>query len=380
MKHILTSMDHTIDFLRSTYALDPKCSDELLKTEDYAKAEDIINVEKLVHDIIQSEGVLFSINEDSCDVDGRSIRKYIACKKPHIFNEILHYIDSDVFKLITFSFPVHIFNPYFQLFIKNVGVKLGFDHGKYFRYDTVYKKNINDGFMIRDNERYAPRVDMLNAFIDSIRLEAESQEFKKTINKYQRRAKDNYGSLMKYINNLFDEDVGKNARLMVLRVDFGYEENDLFTNEKWRNAKFLQAQGDRVRLFNNRRSNKIFKHMLGYAWKLEYSLKKGFHYHMFFFFDGSQVWDGEDKARRIGEYWKTAITKGKGLYHNCNANKGSYKYLGTGIIKHDDVKLREDLEKAALYLTKTDYCKVGLIAQKKVRIFGKEEIKLKTNI
>jgi Inovirus Gp2 len=381
MKNILTNKEHTTDFLRSTYALNPECSDELLKTDDYYKAEDIINIDKLVHEIIQSEEVLFYTHEVRDFLGERhTITKHIECEKPYIVDGLLHYIDSNVFKLVESSYPVHNFNPYILLFLTNIRDKLGFDNGKAFSYKAEYQEN-DEAERLKYKNYYADRVAELNAFIDSIRLEAKSQEFEKTIKKYQRQSNDNYKSLVKYINKLFDENIG----MMVVRVDFGYKENDPYTKEKQRkqnpydmekerDAKCLQAQADRKHLFNDCRCNKIFKHMLGYAWKLEYGFIKGFHYHMFFFFDRSQVWDAEDKARSIGEYWKTTITKGRGLYHNCNADKGSYKYLGIGMINNDDFNLRKDLEKASLYLTKNDYCKVEyIIAKKKVRIFGKKE-------
>lgn len=371
-------MEHTNDFIRSTYALNPECSDELLKTDDYSSAEDIINIDKLVHAIIYSDEVLFYINEERnyLEEDEPIITKSIACKKPSIFEGILRYKDPKVFKLVESSFPVHIFNPYVLLFLNNVLLKLGFYNKTDYRYIAKYRKN-NEYSRKKYNDFYAGCIDVLNSFIENIRLEAKSEEFKESIKKYQRRSNDNYESLVKYINKLFDE----NDEVMVLRVDFGYKEKYPLTKgilrnkslseiEKERNAKCSQAQADRTRLFNNCRKNNIFKkHMLGYAWKLEYGFFKGFHYHLFFFFDGSQVHDDINKARMIGEYWKTKITKGRGLYHNCNANKGGYKYLGIGKIHRNDLSLRKDLEKAALYLTKNDYCKIELING---QIFGKK--------
>jgi hypothetical protein len=187
---------------------------------------------------------------------------------------------------------------------------------------------------------------------------------------------------MSYINKLFD----RHARLLVIRIDFGYRKEDIreygdferaIRLEDDIQAKYLQAQADRVHLFNNMRSNELFTHLLGYAWRLEYGSLKGFHYHTFFFFDGSKSREDVTIAKSIGEYWVNVITKGRGLYFNCNANKEKYKYLGIGTINDFDTKLRQGLEKAARYLTKQDYyVKMDFNEEggKKARTFGKGEI------
>ena len=118
--------------------------------------------------------------------------------------------------------------------------------------------------------------------------------------------------------------------------------------------------------------------MVGYAWKLEYGLKKGFHYHMFFFYDAAKRWKDKYRAKKIGEYWQNNITKGKGLFHSCNANKDGYKYLGIGVINDDDDKLIEGLKKAAAYITKADNCNVRMIVTDNGRAFGKGEVKAKS--
>jgi hypothetical protein len=47
----------------------------------------------------------------------------------------------------------------------------------------------------------------------------------------------------------------------------------------------------------------------------------------------------------------TDITETKGIYFSKNL----HKYNGVGLIKHDDVEKRKDLENNVLYLAKTEY-------------------------
>lgn len=183
----------------------------------------------------------------------------------------------------------------------------------------------------------------------------------------------NHHSLMAYIDNLFR----RHSRLLVLRVDLGYRKDidNSLLSELEIYEKYWQAKVDREHLFGNMRTNKLFDHMVGYVWKLEYGIDKGFHYHMMFFFDGSKVRQDINIARMIGEYWVTVITHYRGLYYNCNARKEEdyASYCGIGMINYYDAELIENLKMAASYLIKPDdftKMKVPNIE----RTFGKKQI------
>ena len=189
----------------------------------------------------------------------------------------------------------------------------------------------------------------------------------------------NYRSLLNYIDNLFQ----RHGRLLVLRVDLTYRKDvdNRFLNdiENW--EKCWQAKKDREHLFRNMRSNKLFNHLLGYAWKLEFGSSKGWHYHTFFFFDGSKLQHDVHLANMIGEYWVNVITQGRGLSFNCNLKKDDYKHLGIGMINHYDTELIANLKnQVASYLTKSDdYTRLKTQNMDIGRTFGRSEIKLKTN-
>lgn len=193
----------------------------------------------------------------------------------------------------------------------------------------------------------------LNDCVDKIRQEARSKKFLSKLNSYQRSSNKNRQELTDYVNALFE----RHSRLLVLRVDLSYSKEG---------SKLTQAEAkrDRERLFENARSNKLFADMVGYIWKLEHGPEKGFHYHMMFFFDGSKVREDGSLARRIGQYWIDVITKGRGLYYNCNASKWRYRKCGIGMISYTDTQLREGLQDAMVYLTKTDlYMKLQTVGR-----------------
>lgn len=357
-----------------------KTTIEKLGYEYRQLAENILIIEQLMREIGQSKGDIFSIEEhERCFGKREYTRKRIICSQSDIFNTMRQCFNCyDPIYHIRGFFPSHQLNPYIDVFFRKLEV---------FPYDDL--KSFLENSEPRPNEDgWLPEaVEMLNGFVDGIRNEVNSKAFKEIIYEHQRKTKKNHDSLMKYIDRLF----GRHSRLLVLRIDLGYgkkderhdysyylkpQEDDDIDIEK----KCQQAQQHRENLFNNMRSNKLFEHLCGFAWRLEYGVMKGFHFHTLFFFDGAKVQNDVLIARKIGEYWVDVITKGSGIYYNCNANKKDYQYLGIGMINHTETELIENLkEKVSSYLVKPDYYVKMALTDKKARTFGKGQIKPKNN-
>jgi hypothetical protein len=219
------------------------------------------------------------------------------------------------------------------------------------------------------------------SFLNSLQDNLKANTFKKEIENKKKRISDNKTSLLKYINTLFEY----RSRLLVIRVDLSYEQDKPKDNHnKFRDGStgfYTQSTGEQIDLYggiknkNNlmvwgeevqtqrkqliKQLNKKYKNdLVGYVWKLEYGAEKAFHYHMMFFLDGSKYRQDITIAQSIGELWKNEITQGKGIYWNLNAEKKRFEKndcIATGMIKHDDKKLRDNLTKMATYLVKADY-------------------------
>ena len=197
------------------------------------------------------------------------------------------------------------------------------------------------------------------------------------LNNQQSLITKNYQSMTSYIDNLFS----RHSRLLVVRIDLAYRKDidTPFLNDEEIYQKYWQAKVDREHLFRNMRSNSIFNHMIGYIWRLEYGEDKGFHNHMIFFFDGSQVREDITIAIKIGEYWVNNITQGRGLYYNCNAYKDEYQYCGIGMINWNNFELIANLKRAAEYLAKPDDYMTAYMQNMDIgRTFGRGTIKEKT--
>lgn len=212
--------------------------------------------------------------------------------------------------------------------------------------------------------------DRTNAFVEAIRQEAKQATFKKEVRRRKEQANENHKSFTQYEHYLFKG----HARLSVIRLDLTYKKDSKH------GISLPDAIKHKDRLLNNIRKNGPFKNTLvGYAMSLEYGHKKGgYHFHAFFFFDGSKCQHDINIAAQIGRYWSENITDGEGWFFNCNRNKHNYINCGIGTINHGDKEKRQYLLDAARYITKK-----GMFfeitppdsSMKKFRTFFRGEIK-----
>jgi hypothetical protein len=344
-----TSEEVEEDFRYRDYKL---YDNTLTSSKDRVLYKHLKDINGLVKEVIQFKEELFFINENG--------RKFIDCKISNFLRITKFYLDNYWDLETYFESSGHRLNPYVQLYRDSKPRDLL----AVYTYLNDYK---SCGY---DDDKLLMCLDKFNGFVENIRIGSDNPEFHASVNNYQRPFNKNYKSLIDYINYLFDEY----KRLLVLRTDFHYRKDvdTKYLTENERNERYWQAKKDLEHFLNNRRSNTIFDHMVGYAWKLEFAPITGFHYHLFFFFNEKMVRQDVKLAQRIGEYWQNNITQGRGRYFNCNRKKNEYKFLGIGKIRRKDVEKRKGLEKAAEYLTKTDDHNARLIAlEKNGRIFDR---------
>ncbi|MFC5431366.1 inovirus-type Gp2 protein [Paraburkholderia denitrificans] len=223
--------------------------------------------------------------------------------------------------------------------------------------------------------------DIVNDFVKVLREEGVRVNIVKQMNDWQNAIDDNATRTKLYMDALFE----RYSRLQVIRIDLNYkvacvseQQLDEVKNQLQRQEQAdhdylygdtaieydgLETQArfdvkvlneDRKHLFANKRSKpSLFKHLVGYVWRIEWSRVSGHHLHVAFFFDGSKVQKDAWLGDQIGQYWVDVITQGRGLYHNCNGNKGAYgDRCGIGEVNYYDEAKRENLIHALGYLAK----------------------------
>lgn len=203
-----------------------------------------------------------------------------------------------------------------------------------------------------------------NEFLELIRRKSRSASFRKRVSRRKQNSRRNFESLKKYIDALFDVY----SKLLVIRIDVGYRMKDA------KSMSLVEVQGHLQRFLNNRRSNELFKHVVGYIWKLEEGEHRGLHYHLCLLLDGNQVEKDEYYADLFCKYWVDDIADGRGTGFNCNRDKfNRYKNCGIGMVRHDDHDKRAILMDAISYLTKTEQYLMSKILLK-TRTLGRGEM------
>lgn len=313
-------------------------------TKEWDLAQEVWKMEDTASQIIRSGDVKFSVKSNKA-----MGRKYIHTTDTGKF--ILDSLKVPISE-IRKHFPMHQFNPFVELFIKEM------EKRNLYELPCIIKCLSDDEVVLS--------VDGLNGAIAAIRQEGKSAKFKNIMSNFQRTMNKNYGELIQYIDALFDQF----ARLLVIRLDLGYLKKHCWPCDVESAVTFDDVKthwGNMLKYLSTKLPDDC---LAGFAYRVEYGLEKNFHIHAMIFLDGSKVLEDVTIARLIGEHWESIITEGKGLCWNCKANKNSYKSLGIGMINHFDAELRENLKKAAIYLTKIDFY-IKLVTPGNWRTFGK---------
>jgi hypothetical protein len=147
------------------------------------------------------------------------------------------------------------------------------------------------------------------------------------------------------------------ARLTVVRLDLSYYKSseELQAELMGECSKIYSPKMDQDRIaFFTALSHKESPYaMVGYMCKLEHMPRKGFHFHVMLFLNGSKVQDHIGAGKRIGEFWCNEITQGRGRYWNVKPTKFR-PAEGVGRLDwHDEEKLYH-VKEAAMYLVKVD--------------------------
>ena len=160
----------------------------------------------------------------------------------------------------------------------------------------------------------------------------------------------------------------KFSKLLVIRIDFAIYREFKITLVLLKTylkifIKKLHAPNDKV------------PPIVGFIWKLEYGIQKGYHYHFIFFMDGNLYKQDTYFAKQLGELWKS-ITQNKGSYHSCNHDKAFYQKLAISMLVHNDLEKIDTLyEVVVKYITKTSQFIIEK-NQVKQRTFGYSTRKL----
>ncbi len=189
----------------------------------------------------------------------------------------------------------------------------------------------------------------LDKFVQGILTYSSQDAFKRELSDQRYQTKANRERLELYIRSIQE----KYARLLVLRIDFGYAKTKIGSLCI---SDVYEHLGSMKQLYY---VNPLFKHLVASGWRIEQGKEKGYHIHAFYCFKGSEHQNDWYLAQEIGRLWKAITVDFDGGYHSCNTpeNKAIYQRanrLGIGMIHRGDEVGCENMSLALGYLAKPE--------------------------
>lgn len=156
--------------------------------------------------------------------------------------------------------------------------------------------------------------------------------------------------LLEHFNQHLDSLFGVYSKLLPFRMDFAYRKNTL----SYRCACRYAMCAEMLQLINE-----VGEKLVGYAWVMEYTERKGLHIHFVGYLNGQSHRSSYLVSRLMGDIWRR-VTEGNGYYHWCRFNK-NYPVNINHVIHYSDHKAVNDLRYAISYLAKREQKECGII-------------------
>lgn len=289
--------------------------------------EELKAVAELVEAVVDGSELLFFSQPFS-----RGVERFRAT---HTGRQLLGALQAGLERFAE-CFPLCNLNPYVELLFRCAG--------------RVDKPMLFHYVMTAFPHETLQHLTIMNGIVADMRQEASQPDFKATIKRFAKASQERTASLARYI----DAQFAKKSRLVVIRVDLSYEMG-FFRGRDLRDS-LEGVKQDWAKMRQDLTKGVPIPSLLGYACKLEYAHRSGFHFHLLVFYSGASYRQDAVLARLIGEHWQRVVSEGRGRYFNCNAKKDRYKYPGIGVISRSDIGLILNLKQhVADYLAKVDY-------------------------
>jgi|TARA_R110000782_G_scaffold62534_4_gene128496 hypothetical protein len=189
---------------------------------------------------------------------------------------------------------------------------------------------------------YLSEPETMNLLVMRIREMSKEADYRRRSADRRYRAKRQAEDIQAFVHRLTE----RYSKVLVLRINLYYREiaRQRLTIE--------QVYADMDRLVAARRTNPLFKYLVGHIVRIEQGQDQGFHLHTAFFFNGSHVFRQSSIAERIGELW-VDITQNRGYWHDSSREfNGDDDLRGTGMFGRSDIQGRQAIANLMTYLVK----------------------------
>lgn len=228
------------------------------------------------------------------------------------------------------------------------------------RVDYDYSENLNlfidayhdirmehDGYrhICPDPERegsYLSEPEAMNLLVERIRELSKQGDYRRRAADRRYQAKRQAEDIQAFVRRVTEHY----SKTLVLRINLYYRESAR------QRLTIEQVFEDMSRLARARRTHPIFEHLVGSIVRVEQGRDQGFHLHVAFFYNGSEVFRQFHIAERIGELW-SEITQSRGYWHDSSRDFiGDEDLRGTGMFSRSNTQGRQAVANLMTYLVK----------------------------
>lgn len=271
------------------------------------------------------------------DVVGKLLRRHVPLvevvkegrrtfhRKTPLCEELLQLLHGGVMDVAHRLGDQHRLHPYFAAFRDLVSE---YPHIPYFREELP---------------------EVLKRFVKDLRARCSTPEVRRQVDNAKRAARENTRSAIK----LLEEAREHYSKILALRLDLEYIV-DFAPTLRARPLAEEVMKNHREAFFKWLREGPYAKHLVGYVWKTEWGLQRGWHHHVLVLLNGQAVCTDIRIADDLCSRWKHDITSGAGAFENCNKRKELYRYCGIGMLSWNDDAKWKYLADATAYVTKSD--------------------------
>jgi len=330
--------DGAVLFIEHEGKLMPRYTQE----SDYVMS--VFGITHLAEKIVRTSEQPFSIQTNKF-----TRGKQIAANK--LGRHLINALNTNVPAIRSF-FSTHEFNPYFELFVRHARDR-----------DLDYGITIQNAYTKEETTRAH---DTLQGFVNALRQEGQSANFKAKLRSFERNPNKNCQSLNRYLR----KTLAHHTRIKIARLDLSYQRDgsSLITIPHMMPSSTVKAH--REAFLKLLKKSEVSEQLIGYAWKMESSAVKGFLHHMMLVLDEASISNQSIINEVLQKTWGE-VTEGNGLLVDCSTLTPSCKSEGTGLLEHSSKDAWAMIRKICMQMTQPDnYIKLNCGG----RSFGRSEV------
>ena len=184
--------------------------------------------------------------------------------------------------------------------------------------------------------------------------EVNSREFSEVMGNRLRKESDNYLSLCKHIDRMFN----KFTSLCVVEIELFHhvKKFGILSHRPATSIEYVNARESRKVLLEHLENELFHDSLLDYAWKLSYHYSGSYSHKLMIFLDDAVKRKGIPVHQMIKDFWKTSVdVLGNYKYNTKNCNDVY------SIVIHEDMNGLDELYLKAFYMTQADHSLLSLM-------------------